>query len=109
MADDQVVANALHISEDLRGKIFAEIAVEREHQIRRWGTEVDDRKNGPNDWIAYIAHYATQWFKGEFRPYSKGTGAAFRANMVKVAATAVAAIESHDRQVLLKGKPHYEV
>ena len=93
---------------DLRKAIFAEVETERAYQVDRWGTEADDTRNRPNDWIGYICHYATEWYAGRFFPYPKGTGHAFRAAMVKVAATAIAAIESHDRQVAAKGKPFYE-
>lgn len=90
-----------------RADIFAEIEAERVHQDQRWGHEADDTKNAPNDWVAFMAHYSTIWFGGQFAPYKPDVGAAFRASMVKVAATAVAAIESYDRQVVAKGKPFY--
>lgn len=93
---------------DQRQKIFDEIAAERDYQVERWGNETDDTKNQPNDWIAFISHYSTRWFAGEFSPYSRGTGMAFRKAMVKVAATAIAAIESHDRQEAKSGKQFYE-
>lgn len=96
------------MSETLRQSIYAEIEIERAYQEGRWGVEADDTKNQPNDWIAYISHYATAWFRGEFSPYAKTTGLDFRTAMVKVATIAVAAIESYDRQVAAKGKPFYE-
>lgn len=87
--------------------ILNEIKSERIYQQDRWGNETDDTKNAPNDWVAFIVHYATTWFRGQFAPYTTDVGALFRTSMVKVAATAVAAIESYDRQVEAKGKPFY--
>lgn len=88
--------------------ILNAIAAERDYQTRRWGVEADDTKNEPNDWVAYISHHATRWFSGGFAPYDFGTVEAFRAQMVKVAALAIAAIESIDRQRVTKGAAFFE-
>ena len=78
--------------------ILNEIKAEREYQIARWGNDADDKLNGPNDWVAYIAHHSSRWFPGGFAPYSPEVLEDFRKQMVKVATLAVAAIESHDRK-----------
>lgn len=88
--------------------IIEEIVAERLYQDEKWGHEADDKKNTPNDWVAYIGHHASRWFKGGFLPYSEDTVEAFRTQMVKVAALAVAAIESIDRQRVDNGKPFYQ-
>jgi len=75
---------------EIREKIFKEIDEEREYQNSRWGTEFDD-KNTLNDWNTYIGiygGYAAEMFrtKEEQRKY-----------MLKVAALAVAALETFDK------------
>lgn len=89
-------------------KIFDEIRKERDYQTEKWGNTADDTLNTPNDFIAYIAHYSTRWFAGGFAPYNSSDVGRFRTMMVKVAALAVAAIESLDRQRAANGKTHYE-
>lgn len=88
--------------------IYAEIRAEREHQQARWGNKADDTVNTPEDYIAFIAHHSTRWFPGTFRPHSTESVNAFRKQMIKVAALAVAAAESVDRQRQLDGKTFYE-
>jgi hypothetical protein len=91
-----------------RQGIYSEIEAERDRQQRRWGDAADDTKNTPNDWAAFIGHHATRWFGGGFAPYDAATVRAFRAQMIKVATLAVAAVESLDRQARERGKPFYE-
>lgn len=88
--------------------IFEEIAAEREYQRKKWGDEADDQLNTPWMFAAYIAQYATKWMSGTFLPLSRGTTNTFRTCMVKVAAIAVAAIESVDRQREKEGQTFYE-
>lgn len=78
----------------MREKIFKEIDAERDAQDAKWGAEFDDRNTAYN-WAAYIAQYATRNLIGNPRAASE---VLFRADMVKVAALAVAAIESTDRR-----------
>lgn len=72
-------------------KVFAEIAAEREYQDTIWGAATD---------AAWSEEEWQQWIEN----YSKGLGRAekymgdFRTRMLKVAAIAVAAIETHDRK-----------
>lgn len=88
--------------------IYDEVKQEREHQIQKWGITPDDTLNTPNDWISYIARYATTWFTGVFPPYPGQTVDSFRTSMIKVAAIAIAAVESIDRQRNATGKTFYE-
>lgn len=88
--------------------VYDEIRAEREYQVNKWGTDADDTVNTPNDWVAYISHHASRWFKGGFLPYTGGNVEDFRTQMVKTAALAVAAVESLDRQREANGKPFYE-
>lgn len=78
----------------MRDKIFKQIEAERKHQDSKWGAEFDDR-NTPYNWAAYIAQYSTRNLIGDPRVASE---VLFRADMVKVAALAVAAIESINRR-----------
>lgn len=78
----------------MRGKIFEQIGAERDAQDAKWGAEFDDRNTSYN-WAAYIAQYATHNLIGDPRAASE---VLFRDDMVKVAALAVAAIESIDRR-----------
>jgi hypothetical protein len=88
--------------------IFREINIERKYQTDKWGVEADDQLNTPWMWASYIAQYATRWMTGSF-VINSDTTALFRTAMIKVAATAIAAVESIDRQRAANGKPFYEV
>lgn len=82
-----------------RESILAEVSAERDYQDQKFGgADVDDRENGPFEWVAYITSYATRWFPGGFPPFSGTTQSAFRTSMIKVAALAVAAVEQYDRK-----------
>ena len=96
------------MSTEKRAAIFAAVEAERARQDMRWGTDVDDQKNSPTDWVAYISHHATRWFKGGFKPYPKSVVDSYRDQMVRVAALAVAAIESLDRQRTTAGIASFE-
>lgn len=88
--------------------IYDDIRKEREYQDNKWGHEADDTLNTPWMWAAYIARYSTNWMKGTFLPIGTEVTDAFRASMIKVAALAIAAIESLDRQRELQGKAFFE-
>lgn len=88
--------------------VYDEIKAERDYQDGRWGHRADDELNRPNDWSSYIAHHSTRWFSGGFPPYSASTVDSFRKQMIKVAALAVAAVESIDRQRAENGRPFYQ-
>lgn len=92
----------------LRQQIVNEVLSEREYNEEKWGNEADDTKNRPNDWIAYIASYSTRWFTGGFSPYKPHEVLDFRKCMIKVAAIAIAAVESLDRQQEKDGRAFYE-
>ena len=88
--------------------ILNEIKIERENQQRRWGDQSDDTNNAPTDWVTYIGKYSTNWFNGQYPPYTTGVVEDFREAMIKTAALAVAAVESLDRQRIGTGKTFYE-
>lgn len=90
-----------------RQQIYDLIEQERSYQDRKWGHETDDTKNTPWMWVAYLARYATNWMHGQF-DISKNDADDFRKNMIKVAAIAIAAVESLDRQRATSGHAFYE-
>lgn len=88
--------------------IYAEIRAERDYQDKRWGTKTDDTLNTPWMYVAYITQYAGRWMQGTFMPLSCETTDRFRESMIKVAAIAIAAVESLDRQRAENGAAFYE-
>lgn len=81
-----------------------EVRAEREYQNGKWGTVSDDTKNTPFHWLAWITKYASGFANGTWKPDTN----VFRTSMVKVAAIAVAAVESIDRQRSRNGKAFFE-
>lgn len=78
-------------------EILNEIKAERQRQkdlAMAGDTDSFDRTNSRNDWVAYIAAYSGRAAAKTFRNMREGQD--FRANMLKVAGLAVAAIEAHD-------------
>lgn len=73
-----------------REKIFAQIEAERSYQDAKWGTAFDD-KNTVNDWVVYIGQYAGDAARMNIQPQDS------REKLLKVAALAVAALETFDR------------
>lgn len=88
--------------------VLSEVAAEVGYQEQRWGTDTDDTKNTPWMWASYIAQYSTRWMAGFFLPVPRSGTDAFRAAMVKVAAIAVSAIKSVDRQRAANGSTFFE-
>lgn len=74
----------------VRREIFKLIEAERAYQQERWGNVFDDQ-NTANDWGTYIGHYV-----GNATPLVLDQ-AKFEKHMLKVAALAVAAIETSRR------------
>lgn len=74
----------------MRETIFQEINKERAYQDTKWsGT---DGENSPYNWGAYITAYTSRSLIG-FPGDTEARREAFKKDMVKVAALAVAAIE----------------
>ena len=68
--------------------VYEEIAAERAAQDAKWGGPAHDDTHFASDWIGYIIDHAR-------RAFAVG---GFRRQMIRVAALAVAAVESHDRK-----------
>ena len=85
-----------------RQRLYNEIENEISLQAKpKWDENFDD-KNTANDWIAYIAHYAS---KGCTLPFDSPT---FRKAMVVTAGLAISAIETYDRNNGNMAKRHYD-
>jgi len=76
-------------------RIAQEFHVERTAQEARWGVANDD-KWSLAEWAALISHYATRQAVGDLHAID---AAKFRADLVKVGALAMAAIQSIERKV----------
>lgn len=72
-----------------------EIQAEREAQKTKWSSAKDDQWT-PGEWAALVSHYATRTVFSDLRGINLE---AFRADMVKVGALALAAVEAIDRKV----------
>ena len=76
-----------------RQNIIAEINVERTRQDKEWGGQINDDLNTLRDWATYINYHAV------INAYiHRAEKFAFRKSMIRVAALAIAAIESIDRK-----------
>ncbi len=93
---------------NLTNTVLNEIRLERVRQQHRWGDHSDDAINTPWMWLTYISKYSTNWSNGYYT-LNSDTVSLFRECMIKVAAIAVAAVESLDRQKAKNGKPFYQV
>ncbi len=75
--------------------IVNEVLAERNRQRDLAGIEELDQRNTRNDWVGYIAAYSGRAADKVSRNQMEGQD--FRANMVKVAALALAAIDACDK------------
>ncbi len=90
--------------------IYDEIRAERERQDEAWGGPGHDDGHSALDWIGYIANHAARASGGSVEIVDEGHwwacrmtvngngGSPFRRQMIRVAALAVAAVESFDRR-----------
>ena len=69
---------------------YDDIREERAKQDQKWGGASHDDRHGVVDWVSYITHHAVS-------ALADANLFTFRRQMVRVAALAVAAIESADR------------
>jgi hypothetical protein len=76
-------------------ELLAELAAERTRQDEKWGgAQVDDARKTPEDWCLDIEAYNT-W---ACQMHRMGSPEKYRRRMLQVAALALAACESFDRQ-----------
>ena len=82
--------------------ILSEIRTERHRQDLTWGGREHDDRHGPADWVCILAQQigkAINWSDGV------DTGLdylGFRRGMIRVAAVAIAAVESADRVMVAR-------
>jgi hypothetical protein len=72
-----------------RSTVLADVCAERDAQDAKWGGSDHDDEHMPGDWIRFIREHTAR--------ADATRGPAFREQLVRVAALAVAAIESGDR------------
>lgn len=82
--------SALVDNEARKRQAIEDIKEERRYQDKKWGGSDHDDTETEDSWQKYITEYANA--QGRSQSYD------FRKRMVKVAALALAAIESHDRK-----------
>lgn len=80
--------------------VYYEVANERAAQDEKWGGPAHDDRHGTAEWVAFIARHAGLAVN-DGRPESLER---FRRQMIRVAALAIAAVESHDRVWPMAGK-----
>lgn len=78
-----------------RERIYIEISTERTSQHTQWGGESHDDGHPPDDWLVFIEHQIKRARDGN--GHGTDTYESVRARLVKIAALAVAGIESIDR------------
>ena len=69
--------------------VMREIEQERARQDQKWGGPEHDDAHGPMDWFTFIAHQLQRAVMGRARP---------REILIKIAALAVAGLESDQRK-----------
>lgn len=72
----------------MKSNVFDDIEKERRAQDKKWGGPTHDDAHLRHDWVRYIKDHAAR---------AVGEPGVFRKQMVRVAALAIAAIESEDR------------
>lgn len=73
-------------------RIMKEVATERDYQDRKWGGPTHDELHSRRDWVVFIVRQLGEASEDGINPRQ------FRMRMVKVAALAMAAIESQERK-----------
>lgn len=91
------VLDALGDAYEGKLKVFKDVVEERHRQDAKWGGPNHDDEHDPRVWVAVIVEHLGRAVRDDTRPRSDRTR--YRQGMVRVAALAVAAIESHDRKV----------
>lgn len=81
---------------DTQLQIFQEIAAERERQDFQWGGEGHDDTHDERDWLLYIRKQMARAWRAA--PFTGVLMTDYRSRLVKIAALAVAALESFDRR-----------
>lgn len=75
--------------------VIEEVQAERERQDEQWGGPDHDDEHSAEKWCDLVYEYLSRAWQTRHLQPSDG----YRKRMVQVAALAVAAIESHDREI----------
>lgn len=75
--------------------VYQEIQDERSRQDVQWGGHEHDDEHARHEWNGFIAHQMS----AAATAVVQDDQSAWRERMIKIAALAVAAVESHDRRV----------
>lgn len=75
--------------------VLHEVKRERERQDARWGVQ----RHEPAWWMVILAEEVGEVARAIFEANDPGAGEDYRAELVQVAAVAVAAVESYDANV----------
>lgn len=87
----------------LGGPALSSVAVERSRQDRQWGGDSYDDRHSPTRWTRLIEKFLLRARRtGKQRSLAARTN--YRANLVKIAALCVAAIEAYDRKFGIQSK-----
>jgi hypothetical protein len=94
----QTIAEGVELSDPIHlAAVLSEVTRIRDAQDRQWGGVAHDDHNEPWDWVAYIIKSLGRSIV--YPPTTKVALGSFRQELVKVAALAVAAIQSIDRHI----------
>jgi hypothetical protein len=74
-----------------RQSILDEIDRERDAQDKQWGGETHDDSHEQYDWLRFIDYQENRMNSNDYRE-----------RMIKIAALAIAAVESYDRKALIQ-------
>jgi len=77
---------------DPQVKVIAEVIQERKNQDRQWGGPAHDDAHAEYDWVCYIDRQAGLIHS------ERDSASSVRSRFIKIAALAVAAVESIDRR-----------
>lgn len=87
----------------LGGPALSSVAVERSRQDRQWGGDSYDDRHSPTRWTRLIEKFLLR-ARRTGKQRSLAARANYRANLVKIAALCVAAIETYDRKFGIPSK-----
>jgi hypothetical protein len=95
--DETIMENDNDYYEPPKPDIYDEIQNERQRQDKKWGGAKHDDEHAYRDFVEFIKRHAN---KATYNPNDLDYVdlPTFRKQMIRVAALAVAAIESHDRR-----------
>lgn len=73
---------------DPLGAVLLEVSEERARQDAKWGGPTHDDQHGPEEWEAFLMKRIPAFSRAD---------RAFRRRMIEIAALAIAAVQSYDR------------